>query len=111
MKKTREYYQKLSAMGFADLEPIPEDELEELLEKVDLGEKFPPDIYAVDNGYGAQTYMRYVEKYPSEEEFKKVFMLKMLEKTNTIKNGVLFFVVLSVISIVLSLVSLVSFLQ
>lgn len=106
MEKTREYYEMLSALGFAELEPIPQDELNELLEKVDSGEKFPPSVCIIGNQYD-----RYVEKDCSEEEFKKVFMLKMLEKINTIKNGVLFFVVLSVISLVLSLISLVSLLQ
>ena len=111
MEKTHKYYQKMFALGFAELEPIPDDELEEILKKVDGGEKLPPNICFVGNAYGAKPYMRYVEKYPSEEDFKKVCMLMMLEKTNTIKNEVLFFAVLSVISIVLSLVSLVSFLQ
>lgn len=101
MQKTRDYYEKLNSMGLAELTPIPEDQLKELLEKVDSGEKFPPDVCITGS-----RYERYTEKDFSDEEIKRVLMFKLLQDVGSIKKGITFFVVLTVISLILSIVAL-----
>ena len=76
---------------------IEKDEEDKFSELTKNNEKLPDDIYYVKE---YNTYFRLVDKLSSHEEIVKLMSYKQTAYLRTIKNGVLFFVILQCIAIV-----------
>jgi len=75
---------------------------EEEKELIKIGkDKFPSDIKTDING----DYFRYVRANLSENEIKELISYRQTKYLKSIKNSMLFFIVLSVVSILISLIS------
>ena len=96
MKKTTEYYEVLAELGLG--EPLTDEEIRKYQED---NQNYPDVIY---NPKGSShTYVKVSDKDISFEDFVKLMMVKQYKTTLVIKNYVFFFVVLTVISLIISL--------
>lgn len=101
----RDLREELEQMKF-DLDIIQkeyckEDEVKELKKMLKNKIPIPKDVINPE----MDTYYRYKISDFSEDEKKEYFMYKQIIYLRSIKNGIIFFVVLAVISLFLSLIS------
>jgi hypothetical protein len=82
-------------LGILVKEACTEEENEQLSFMEEQGEKLPEDVhkYAQPN-----TYYRLVKSNMTEDEITRVIMLKQTQYLRTIKNCLVFFVALTIIS-------------
>lgn len=100
MKKTREYYQALLDLGFVKGENLTK--AEEKQHKANLINGVEGDANIAEVGSGVY---RRVNDEPDMEAFIKWYMLKSLYFSKAIKNCLVFFVVVTVISIAIGLLA------
>ena len=99
MLRTKEYYELLESLGFASREELDSETQKRVNDYYAKNKKYPVDVVQ-------GTSMRIREKELTDEEFKRLGILKILREIKTIKNCAIFFVALTVISLVLSIVAL-----
>lgn len=96
MKKTTEYYEVLAELGLG--EPLTDEEIRKYQED---NQNYPDVVY---NPKGSSyTYVKVSDKDISFEDFIKLMMVKQYKTILAIKNYAFFFVILTVISLVISL--------
>lgn len=105
MIKTKEYYDLLNEMGFASEVLLSEDEVKEAKEYFEKNKSYPPNIILSDRLVTGGSLYKIAEKFESEEEFNRLIKLHTLKKLSSIKSAVFFFVCLTIISLLLSLLA------
>ena len=85
--------------------PCSHPECQELYAKVKKGEPLPPDVWQV--GEKAE-FVRLGKSELTQEELQTLIQLRQLKTMNSIRSMVLFFVVLAVISLIITFLSFIS---
>ena len=78
----------------------PEEE-QMYLEMEKKGEELPDDVFQINGD--ADSFVRYTELDIDKEHLREYYTLMQIRKLNTIKNCVVFFTVLTVISMIIAL--------
>jgi hypothetical protein len=99
MKKSQDYMDLIKETGFVEVERLSGGEESRIKEMIKNGEELPLGVFE-DEG---QLFVRQ-EMDLTDVEMIKYCALKMLKATNTIKNCVIFFTVLAVLSLVAALI-------
>jgi hypothetical protein len=82
-------------LGILIKEPCIEEENEEFSQMETQGRKLPEDVYRYPQ---SNTYYRMVKADFTEDEITRIIMLKQTQYLRTIKNCLIFFVILTIIS-------------
>lgn len=101
MNFQKEYNYLMCAAGFTQSVPVSEQEELEIQEKLKHGGTIPSDIHLE-----GEIHVRHEAADISAEDLQKLCALKTYLATNTIKKCVVFFTIIAVISLVLSLIAL-----
>ena len=90
----------LSDLGVFRKQPCTDDENKQFYKLKKQKQQLPEDVHPYEQIYG---YYRLVKTDLTDDEINRLIMLKQTQFLYSIRNSMFFFVILSVIAIILSL--------
>ena len=95
-----DFYKKKDELGLIRRESCSPEENQMFLEMVKNNEELPLDVFQYSETDG---FYRYVSLEIDKEDLQEYYTLKQLETLNIIKNCMSFFVILTVLSMIVAL--------